>query len=151
MEAPEIPLTALVTKVDENYPKATLLIDPSANSITFFKYKATLAEARALDITPESMRRKFKYAATRGSMLALSVTNATEFDEIFVPNVLPLEAFSADRLTEELLEPFKDAPNDYLFPNENFRLIFVVLTEDDIPERLREFIQNGDLKVVRIV
>lgn len=146
----EIPLTQLANVVAGNAPHSSLIIDPSGNSITFYKYKGTLAEAQCHEITPESIRRKFKHAVTRGSTLALSIDSGTSLADIISPSVLPEAAFNLENLTEAVMEPFKDPPHEILVIENLFRLVFIVKTEE-FPMELTQFIERGDLKLVKIL
>ena len=145
----EIQLTQLVAAVDTNVPSGSLIIDPAGNTVTFYKYKGTLASADMLEITPESIRRKFKYSASRGSTLALKLQVDTDLSEILQPDVLPNEAFNKERLTDEILDGFKDHPHDHMVVQDKYRLVFIIENEE-IPPVLQQYVDSGDLKIIRV-
>ena len=89
MEGVTIVLNQLIEAVNDCSPNASLLIDPVGNSVVFYKYKGSLVQSDLMEFTAEMIRRRFKYAATRGATLGFVMKSEDDITEFIQPNILP--------------------------------------------------------------
>jgi len=138
--------------LDASQPVATLVLDPSGNSLTFFSYKAVLADSElgAGEISPEAIKEKVKYAIRREDTLAIHLTNAYTLQEVFHPSALSQRFLVKSEVTDEDLDMYWESAYDTYRSLQNFKFV-VVVKSHEIPAWANEFIDSGRLLPVRII
>lgn len=149
--AREVSLTDMLTAVEEHQPVATLILDPSLNSLTFYKYKGTLVDGREpTALAHHSTGRAAKYAIKSGDTLAIFLPEGSTLQEIFDPSTFLPQTLVKSELTHELLSIYKDDPDDVVVCDREFRFV-VIVRSDEAPAWAQEFIEAGRLRTLRIV
>jgi hypothetical protein len=148
--AREVTLGEMLLAIGENQPVATLILDPSLNSLTFFKYKGTLVDGREPIFPTRTMRVAAKHAITRGDTLAIFVKSDQTLQGFFSPTELLPETLVKTELTYEVLSIYKETPDDFITCDSEFKFVVIVQTEE-VPAWANEFIDQGRLRVLRIV
>lgn len=149
----EIPLTQLVDTVRDGDPVAKLVLDPSNNSETFFKYKGSLCIMYLPgEVNSDVLRRHFRHSVQSGDTMVLSMGSGQtlNLNDFFDPQVLPREVLNRDLLTLDVLAPFKNDERDYFGCSPEFHFV-VLLNTFEIPEWAQSLVNQRRLKVVKIV
>jgi hypothetical protein len=147
----EIGLGELEEAISQNQPVATLLLDPSGNSLVFFRYNGALIDGQeALSMTPASIKPKAKFAITTGDSLAIFLTPAQSLQQLFERSSFPPQILVKTELTRDVLSIYKDSPGEILINRADFRLTIIVRSPD-VPAWANELIDQGRLRPIRIV
>jgi hypothetical protein len=151
MAVKQVSLGGMLSAIDENQPIATLLLDTSGNSETFFKYKGCLHLVYdPYENTPERLREKVKHSLTRGDTLVLSCGAGSDILNLFNPNVFPEECLNKSEITLEFLDRFKDSPNEHPpYGVDTFKMV-VIVEAQEVPAWAQNLIARGRLIPVRI-
>ena len=144
-----IPLTQLVQAVDSNLPSGTIILDPSGNSIVFYKYKGTLVERDTPDFTQSTMRSRIKHSVSRGSTLAIKISQEDDITPQLTRDFLPVEIFHREKITQDLLDTYSNDRSDYVMLDEHYRFVFIIVG-DAVPQCLQRFVASGDLVPIAI-
>jgi hypothetical protein len=144
-----IPLGEIINAIDANLPAGTVILDPSGNSVIFFKYKGTLIERDSLEFNQAMIRSRVKYSITRGSVLAIKLSHEDDLTQYLVPDTIPTQIFNTTKITRPLLDSFSEGRDDYVSLDKDFRIVFII-KENIIPVFLQRFINEGDLIPVLI-
>jgi hypothetical protein len=146
----EVPLGEMLDVVAANQPVATLILDPSLNSVAFYSYKGTLVDGRDPLSSIRTMRVAAKHAITRGDTLAIFVKSDQTLQGFFNPAELLPETLVKNELTSEVLSIYKETPDELVTCNTEFKFVVIVQTAE-VPAWAHEFIDQGRLKLLRIV
>lgn len=149
----EIGLMQLVDAVRDGDPIAKLVLDPSGNAETFFKYKGCLCMAYLPgETTRETLFRRTKHSVKSGDTLVYSLGGGRDLDigRFFDPQVLPQEILNRDLLTTEVLAPFKEENERFCVCSREFHFV-VLLNTLEVPEWAQALVNQGKLKVIRVV
>ena len=145
-----IRLQEIPSAVDSNSPSSTLLIDPSLNSVVFYKYKGTLVERDTLDFNDSTLRSRIKHSLTRGSTLALKLSSQDDISQFLHRDAINPDLFNRSRISKDYLDSLSSGRDDYVLLDPNFRLV-VIIAEENVPQCLQRFVDSGDLVPTRIV
>ena len=149
----EISLAELVTTVRDGDPIAKLVLDPSGNAETFFKYKGCLCMAYLPgETTRETLFNRTKHSVKSGDTLVYSLGRGEDLDiqRYFDPMVLPEQVLNRTLLTVEVLAPFKEANEYCCVCNPEFHFV-VLLNTHQIPDWAQRLVDQNRLKVIRVV
>ena len=149
----EISLMQLVDTVRDGDPIAKLVLDPSGNAETFFKYKGCLCIAYLPgETTREALFRRTKHSVSSGDTLVYSLGRGLDLQisQFFDPLVLPEQVLNRDLLTTEVLAPFKEETAYCCVCNPDFHFV-VLLNTHEVPEWAQRLVSQGKLKTIRVV
>ncbi|OMJ71727.1 hypothetical protein SteCoe_29971 [Stentor coeruleus] len=145
-----IPLASLVAEVDANIPKGTIILDPSGNTLVFYKYKGTLIERDSLEWNQATLRNRVKHSFSRGSTLALKINEEDDIDEYLVRGTLDPEIMNRSKVNYDILNTYSSGRDDVVIMQDDYR--FVILVHGDkVPHCLEKYISQGDLVTLRII
>eukprot|EP00359_Climacostomum_virens_P003923 CAMPEP_0204901980 /NCGR_PEP_ID=MMETSP1397-20131031/3400_1 /ASSEMBLY_ACC=CAM_ASM_000891 /TAXON_ID=49980 /ORGANISM="Climacostomum Climacostomum virens, Strain Stock W-24" /LENGTH=141 /DNA_ID=CAMNT_0052070419 /DNA_START=84 /DNA_END=509 /DNA_ORIENTATION=+ len=141
----------MLNAVEANQPIATLILDTSMNSLTFYKYKGTLLDGRdSAFLTPSALARSAKYAIKHGDTLAIFLPLDVTLQSLFEPRHFLPQTLVKTELTDGVLSIYQEGPDDNMSLDRDFKFVIIVRS-DEIPDWAHEFIGHGRLRVIRIV
>lgn len=147
-----IELGDLLQTIEANQPYATLVLDPSGNTVQFCKYKASLADADNGPhvLTPDSIKTLVREAIKREFIFAIHLTPGHTLQDLLRPDSLPASFLVKTQVTDEEMEIYIEGSSDAYITLDNFKLV-VIVSSSEVPDWATDLIGQGRLVPIRIV
>mmetsp|Transcript_1536 Transcript_1536/g.3279 ORF Transcript_1536/g.3279 Transcript_1536/m.3279 type:complete len:156 (-) Transcript_1536:558-1025(-) len=145
-------LNDLPQALNQNYPVATLILDPSGRAGIFFKYKGVCLNSNSeADRADSHVWERVKFAITGGSTLVFLLSEEHSLQSFFNERTFLPETLVVTELTEEKLSIYNDSSEsfEYIRVNEAFRVVAYVRS-GTVPSWAVELIAAGRLRPVLI-
>jgi hypothetical protein len=139
-----INLTELVNEISSNLPCGTIVVDPRAESIVFYKYKGILIKRNSRDFNPSMLRHLVKHSLNNGLTFAIELHESDDIASFLVPGVVDPLLMNRLKITAALLSSYLDSSDDSVVLQEDFRLIFII-RGNIVPLCLQPYLSSGDL------
>jgi hypothetical protein len=145
-----ISLNQLIDAVDSNLPAGTIILDPSGNSITFYKYKGTLVERDSLEFNQPRLRSAINHSVKNGSTLAIKIHAEDDISSFITRETISPELFNRAKITNQVLDTYQANRDDFVILHNDFRFVFIVKS-NVIPNCLQVYIDQRDLVPIQII